>query len=94
MNARIEPDHDIRSNVHVMRQVWSDEEVVIQMSVVPSYVHSADDLEGGHGCRPFDSGSCSEQRRGSWSLQLELGPGPGFDTASSSVSELWTVSVI
>ncbi len=40
----------------------------------------------------FDSGSCSEQRRGSWSLLLGLGPGPGFDTASS-VSELGAVSV-
>ncbi len=44
--------HDIRSNVNVMRQVWDNEEVVTQMSVVPSYVHSADDLEGGHGCQP------------------------------------------
>ncbi len=50
--ASIEPDHDIRSNVDVMRQVWDDEEVVTQMSFVPSYVQSADDLGGGHGCRP------------------------------------------
>ncbi len=35
-----------------MRQVWDNEEVVTQMSVVPSYVHSADDLGGGYGCRP------------------------------------------
>ncbi len=35
-----------------MRQVWDDEEVVTQMSVVPSYVQSTDDLGGGHGCRP------------------------------------------
>ncbi len=41
----------------------------------------------------FDSGSCSEQRRSSWSLLLELGPSPGFDTASL-VSELGAVSVI
>ncbi len=34
-----------------MRQVWDNEEVVTQMSVVPSYVQSADDLGGGHGCR-------------------------------------------
>ncbi len=40
----------------------------------------------------FDSGSCSEQRRGSWSLLLELGPGTGFDNALS-VSELGAVSV-
>ncbi len=40
----------------------------------------------------FDSGSCSEQRRGSWSLLFELGPNPGFDPASS-VSELGAVSV-
>ncbi len=40
----------------------------------------------------FDSGSCNEQRRGSWPLLLELGPSPGFDTASS-VSELGAVSV-
>ncbi len=50
INASIEPDQDIRSNVDVMRQVWDDEEVVTQMSVVPSYVQSADDLGGGHGC--------------------------------------------
>ncbi len=31
---------------------WDDEEVVTQLSVVPSYVQSADDLGGGHGCRP------------------------------------------
>ncbi len=31
INASIEPDHDIRSNVDVMRQVWDDEEVVTQM---------------------------------------------------------------
>ncbi len=30
VNASIEPDHDIRSNVDVMRQVWDDEEVVTQ----------------------------------------------------------------
>ncbi len=35
-----------------MRQVGDNVEVVTQMSVVPSYVHSADDLGGGHGCRP------------------------------------------
>ncbi len=35
-----------------MRQVGDNEEVVTQMSVVPSYVHSADDLGGCHGCRP------------------------------------------
>ncbi len=35
----------------------------------------------------FDSGSCSEQRRGSWSLLFVLGPDPGFDTASS-ISDL------
>ncbi len=52
INASIEPNHDIRSNVDVMRQVWDDEEVVTHMSVVPSYVHSEDDLGGGHGCRP------------------------------------------
>ncbi len=52
INASIEPNHDIRSNVDVMRQVWDNEEVVTQMSVVPSYVHGTDDLGGGHGCRP------------------------------------------
>ncbi len=36
----------------VMREVWDDEEVVTQMSVVPRYVQSADDLGGCHGCRP------------------------------------------
>ncbi len=40
----------------------------------------------------FDSGSCSEQRRGSWSLLVVLGPGTGFD-AASSVGELGEVSV-
>ncbi len=53
INASIEPDHDIHSNVDVMRQVWDDEEVMTQMSVVPSYVQSADDLGGCHGCRPW-----------------------------------------
>ncbi len=52
ISASIEPDHDIRSNIDVTRQVWDDEEVWTQMSVVPSYVHSADDLGDGHGCRP------------------------------------------
>ncbi len=52
VNVSIESNHDIRSNVDVMRQVWNDEEVVTQLSVVPSYVQSADDLGGGHGCRP------------------------------------------
>ncbi len=52
INASIEPDQDIRSNVDVMRQVWDNEEVVSQLSVVPSYVQSTDDLGGGHGCRP------------------------------------------
>ncbi len=41
----------------------------------------------------FDSGSCSEQRIGSWSLLFVLGPDPGSDTASS-ISELKAVSVI
>ncbi len=41
-----------RTNVDVMRQVWDNEEVVTQMSVVPSYVQSADDLGGCHVCRP------------------------------------------
>ncbi len=50
VNTSIEPDHDIRSNVDIMRQVWDDEQVVTQMSVVPSYVQSADDLGGCHGC--------------------------------------------
>ncbi len=40
----------------------------------------------------FDSGSCSEQRRGFWSLLFMLGPDPGSDTASS-ISELEAVSV-
>ncbi len=40
----------------------------------------------------FDSGSCSEQRRGSWSLLFVLGPDPGFNTASS-ISDLGAVSV-
>ncbi len=35
-----------------MRQVGDNEEVVTQMSVVSSYVRSADDLGGGHGRRP------------------------------------------
>ncbi len=35
-----------------MRHVGDNVEVVTQMSVVPSYVRSADDLGGGHGCRP------------------------------------------
>ncbi len=35
-----------------MRQVLDNEEVVTQMSAVPSYVQSAHDLGGGHGCRP------------------------------------------
>ncbi len=35
----------------------------------------------------FDSGSCSEQRRGSLSLLFVLGPDPGFATASS-ISDL------
>ncbi len=53
MSLRYQCKHyDIRSNVNVMRQVWDDEEVVTQMSVVPSYVQSADDLGSGHGCRP------------------------------------------
>ncbi len=34
-----------------MRHVWDNEEVVTQMSVVSSYVHSTDDLGGGHGFR-------------------------------------------
>ncbi len=40
----------------------------------------------------FDSGSCSEQRRGSWSLLLVLGPDHVFDTGSS-ISGLGVVSV-
>ncbi len=40
----------------------------------------------------FDSGSCSEQRRGSWSLLFVLDPDPDSDTASS-ISELGAVSV-
>ncbi len=40
----------------------------------------------------FDSGSCSEKRRGSLSLLFVLGPDPGSDTASS-ISELRAVSV-
>ncbi len=40
----------------------------------------------------FDSGSCSEQRRGSWSVLFVLGPDPGFDTASS-ISDLGAVFV-
>ncbi len=40
----------------------------------------------------FDSGSCTEQRRGSRSLLFVLGPDPGFDTASS-ISELGVESV-
>ncbi len=40
----------------------------------------------------FNSGSCSEQRRGSWFLLFMLGPDPGSDTASS-ISELGVVSV-
>ncbi len=39
----------------------------------------------------FDSGSCSEQRRGSWSLLFVLGLDPGFDTASS-INDLGAVS--
>ncbi len=35
-----------------MQQVWDNEEVVTQMSVVPSYVQSADDFGGGQCCRP------------------------------------------
>ncbi len=52
INASIELDHNMCFNVDIMRQVWDNEEVVTQMSVVPSYVHSTDDLGGGHGCRP------------------------------------------
>ncbi len=40
----------------------------------------------------FDSGSFSEQRRGSWSLLFVLGPDPGFDTVSS-ISDVGAVSV-
>ncbi len=40
----------------------------------------------------FDSGSYSEQRRGSWSLLFVLGPDPGFATASS-ISDLEVVSM-
>ncbi len=41
-----------RCHLDVTRQDWDNEEVVTQMSVVPLYVQSADDLRGGHGCRP------------------------------------------
>ncbi len=41
----------------------------------------------------FDSSSCSEQMRGSWSLLFVLGPDPGSDT-ESSISEIGAVSVI
>ncbi len=40
----------------------------------------------------YDLGSCSEQRRVSWSLLYVLGPDPGFDPASS-ICELGAVSV-
>ncbi len=40
----------------------------------------------------FDSGSCSKQRRGFWSLLFVLGPDPGFGTASS-IAVLGVVSV-
>ncbi len=40
----------------------------------------------------FDSGSGSEQKRGSWSLLFVLDPDPDFDTASS-ISDLGAVSV-
>ncbi len=40
----------------------------------------------------FDSGSCSEQRRGSWSLLFVLGPDSGSDTPSS-ISELGAESM-
>ncbi len=40
-------------------RVWDDEEVWTQMSVVPSYVHSADDLGDGHGCRPGTEGEAA-----------------------------------
>ncbi len=36
MQALSRTNVDVRSNVDVMRQVWDDEEVVTQMSVVPS----------------------------------------------------------
>ncbi len=42
-----------------MRQVWDNEEVVSQLSVVPSNVQSADDLGGGHGCRPGTEGEAA-----------------------------------
>ncbi len=41
----------------------------------------------------FDSGSCSEQRKGSWSLLFVLGSDPGPDPASSII-ELGAVSVL
>ncbi len=40
----------------------------------------------------FDSGSCSEQRRGYWFLLFVLVSDPGFDTASS-IRELGAVTV-
>ncbi len=41
----------------------------------------------------FDSGSCSEQRKESWSLLFVLGSDPGPDPASSII-ELGAVSVL